>query len=613
MSEAMFCMQCQETAASRGCNRTGMCGKKPETAAMQDLLVHSTKALACVLVRMRKDGAPENAEADRTVRENLSATATNVNFDTAALEAMVTETLRQKEDLIAELDEEQRSRLYRTALFAPAEGSYAEAAGEVGVLATEDADVRSLRELVSYGLKGMAQFAAQAAALGADTLEIDDFLQRALVDLQNEAMTGGNLLALVMETGRFGLKVMELLVTARRERYGRMQPTEVALGTKDRPGILVSGSDMHVLAQLLSQSADAGIDVYTHGDLFSAHAYPELKKYPQLAGHYGGSWWEQKEQFESFGGPVIVAGDGLVPPKESYADRLYTAGAARYPGVAQVERRDDGSYDFSAVIERAKTAPAPRQLTEGTTPTGCDEGQIFALAEPLAQALKEEKIKKFVVLAGADGRAKTRGYYADLARRLPEDAVLFTAGSIRNRFLQEDFGKIGDLPRQFDFGALEDAWALIQTAGKLGEAAGGGKLPIVYNYAWYDQKSLLFLYALFYLDIHNVHVGPTFPAALTPSVRDILVKYFGIAEIGTVDHDLEKFFGGTTELVRGDMIVSEIVNTYPQLVPVMLGEGLHCISCGVSEMETLDEACQVHGLDTADILDLLNGTLAQGA
>ena len=612
MSEQMFCYQCQETAANRGCNRVGLCGKTAEVSNLQDLLLHATKALACVSVRARKEGGQIDAALNHTVTQNLCATSTNVNFDAADLKDRVKDTLAKKQELLEEIPKENWDKLPRTALFTAEEEEYDKLADEVGVLATEDEDVRSLRALATGGVKGLAAFLSQINSFGVENEELDDFVQRVLVDLQNDAMTGGNLLSLVMEIGRYSMKAMELLDSVKKENLGKPEITKVSRAAKGGAGILVSGDDLRDLQRILEATKDSGVNVYTHGELLVAHSYPELKKYSHLAGHLGGSWWKQKEDFEDFGGPVIVTAAGIIPPKDSYAGSLYTMGAARYPGLPHLESGADGALDLTAVLAQAKEA-AIGGGAEGELVTGYGCDNIFQMAEPLAKALKEGEISKFVVVAGADGRAKTRSYYEDFVRRLPEDTVILTAGSVKDRFAENDFGTIGEIPRLMDAGAIADMYSLIEVALKLGEAyegAGTRHFPIVYNIAWYDQKSLAALLALFYLDIKNVHLGPTMPGFLTSTVSGILTKYFGVAEIGTPDHDIERLFGAREDLIRGDMIVAEIVQTYPQLVPTMMGEGLHCISCGVSEMETLDEACRVHGLDTNDIIELLNDTLA---
>ena len=608
----MFCYQCQETAGGTGCTGSGVCGKTPELAAMQDLLVYVTKGLSAVTTQLRRENKTVDKSVNRLVTENLFMTITNANFDREVIVRQISRTLEVKNGLLSQV--EKQEELPAASRWSGDESLYEEKASgpDVGVLSSKDEDIRSFRELITYGVKGLAAYNYHANQLGKEDTDVDLFMQRALAQTLDDHMTGGNLLALVMETGRYGVRGMSLLDSANRESYGNPEITEVSTGVRKNPGILISGHDLHDLEMLLDQTQGTGVDVYTHGEMLPAQAYPAFKKYENFAGNYGNAWWQQKIEFESFHGPVLMTTNCIVPPKDSYKSRLFTTGAAGYPGCAHIEEGKDGDKDFSALIEMAKNCQPPEELENGKLVVGFAPNQLEAQTDQIVDAVKSGAIKKFVVMAGCDGRSKARKYYPDFAKALPEDTVILTAGCAKYRYNKLGLGDINGIPRVIDAGQCNDSYSLVQIALRLKEAFGFdnlNQLPIVYNIAWYEQKAVIVLLSLLYLDIKHIHLGPTLPAFLSPNVANVLIKYFGIAGIGTVQEDMEAFMGTSNELIRGDMIVGDIVQQYPSLVPVMTSCGLHCIGCGVSQMETLDEACMTHGLDTQDMLDILNEQL----
>ncbi|MCC6095546.1 MAG: hydroxylamine reductase [Eubacterium sp.] len=612
-NQAMFCYQCQETMAGKGCTRVGMCGKKPDVAAMQDLLIYVTKGLSAITTQLRREKKEITADVNHMVTANLFATITNADFDKEDIISRIEATLAKEEELRPSVSKQ--DALPAASLWSGSRDTFeAKAAeSEVGVLSTKDEDIRSFRELITYGIKGLAAYLSHANALGKEDPDIDMFIQRALAQTMDDTLTGGTLLALVMETGRYGVRGMDLLDRANTEAYGNPEITKVNIGVRKNPAILISGHDLKDLEMLLEQTQGTGVDVYTHGEMLPAHYYPAFKKYDNFVGNYGNAWWKQKEEFESFNGPVLLTTNCLVPPKDSYKDRLFTTGNAGYPGCVHIDADENGHKDFSALIELAKTLPAPTEIETGEIVGGFAHNQVFALADKVVEAVKSGAIQKFVVMAGCDGRAKTRSYYTDFAKALPKDTVILTAGCAKYRYNKLDLGDINGIPRVLDAGQCNDSYSLVQIAMKLKEAFGYdnlNQLPIVYNIAWYEQKAVIVLLALLYLDVKHIHLGPTLPAFLSPNVANVLVKYFGISGIGTVQQDIDTMLGGSDQLIRADMIVGDIVQAYPSLVPVMLSCGLHCISCGVSEMETLEEACLTHGLDVYDILDILNDELA---
>ena len=551
MENKMFCYQCQETAGCAGCTKSGVCGKGPRTAALQDMLVWVTKGLSEVAVRMREENQNVPDEVNSQVVENLFITITNANFDDEAIIRKIKETLEMKREFAKSLSG--MEPMSPAALWDDAE-HMEEKAKSVGVLSTEDEDIRSLRELITYGLKGMAAYLKHAAALEANTenrntadgkRDTAAFLEKALAATLNPALTAEELTALALETGAYGVTAMALLDEANTSSYGHPEITEVSIGVRKNPGILVSGHDLYDLEQLLEQTDGTGIDVYTHSEMLPAHYYPAFKKYSHFVGNYGNAWWKQKEEFEAFGGPILLTTNCLVPPRDSYKERLYTTGAVGYPGCRHIEAGEDGKKDFSQIINQAKQCPPPVELETGSIVGGFAHNQVLALAEPIVEAVKSGAIKKFVVMAGCDGRAPSRNYYTDFAKALPKDAVILTAGCAKYKYNKLNLGDIGGIPRVLDAGQCNDSYSLAVIALKLKEVFGLediNDLPIIYNIAWYEQKAVIVLLALLSLGVKNIHLGPTLPAFLSPNVAKVLVQQFGIAGIGTVEDDMKLFF-----------------------------------------------------------------------
>ena len=546
MENKMFCYQCQETAQGRGCTVAGVCGKNAEVAAMQDLLIYVTKGLSAVTTALREQGVSIDASVNHLVTMNLFTTITNANFDEDSIRARITETLRVNEELSAKL--EKKDQLPQAALWRGNEEQYLEMAASdaVGVLATADEDIRSLRELITYGLKGLAAYSKHANALLKDNEEIDAFIQSALAKTLDDSLTVDDLVALTLECGKFGVDGMALLDAANTGAYGNPEITKVDIGVRKNPGILASGHDLKDLEQLLEQTKGTGVDVYTHSEMLPAHYYPAFKKYDNFAGNYGNAWWKQKAEFTTFNGPILMTTNCIVPPADSYKDRLWTTGAAGYPGCRHIDGAYGETKDFSAIIEQAKTCPAPQEIESGQIVGGFAHEQVFALADKIVEAVKSGAIRKFVVMAGCDGRMKSREYYHDFAERLPKDVVILTAGCAKYKYNKLNLGDINGIPRVLDAGQCNDSYSLALIALKLKEIFGlddVNDLPIVYNIAWYEQKAVIVLLALLYLGVKNIHLGPTLPAFLSPNVANVLVKNFGIAGIGSVDDDLELFFG----------------------------------------------------------------------
>lgn len=543
MNQKMFCYQCQETAGCKGCTVSGVCGKKPEVAAMQDLLVYVTKGLSAITTALRAQGDEVSPEINHLITLNLFTTITNANFDQESIEARIRATLDLRAQLAARLSD--ASALPEAARWDGA-GNWAEKAATVGVLSTEDEDIRSLRELITYGLKGLSAYSKHANALLQDDGEMDAFLQRALAATLDDSLTVEQLVALALETGKYGVSGMALLDKANTGAYGNPEITKVNIGVGKNPGILVSGHDLRDLEMLLEQTQGTGVDVYTHSEMLPAHYYPAFKKYPNFVGNYGNAWWKQKEEFESFNGPILMTTNCIVPPKDSYKDRLYTTGAAGFPGCTHIPGEIGQQKDFSALIEHAKKCAPPTQLETGEIVGGFAHAQVLALADQVVAAVKSGAIRKFVVMAGCDGRAKSREYYTEFAKALPKDAVILTAGCAKYKYNKLPLGDIGGIPRVLDAGQCNDSYSLAVIALKLKEVFGLediNDLPIVYNIAWYEQKAVIVLLALLYLGIKNIHLGPTLPAFLSPNVAKVLVESFGIAGIGTVEEDLALFFG----------------------------------------------------------------------
>ena len=540
----MFCFQCQETAGCSGCTVSGVCGKKPDVAAMQDLLVYVTKGISAVTTQLRSEGKEIDDNVNHQIIVNLFTTITNANFDKESIITRIKETLEIKEELLKKV--ENRDGLPEAAFWNGTEDTFEDKASHVGIHATENEDIRSLRELITYGLKGLAAYAKHAAALAHTDEEIDAFLQKALAVTTDDALSAEELTALTLETGNFGVRVMELLDKANTAAYGNPEITKVNIGVGKNPGILVSGHDLHDLEMLLEQTQGTGVDIYTHSEMLPAHYYPAFKKYPNFIGNYGNAWWKQKEEFESFHGPILMTTNCIVPPKDSYKDRMYTTGAASYPGCTHIPGGVGEEKDFSEIIAKAKQCQAPEEIEHGEIIGGFAHAQVFALADKIVEAVKSGAIRKFVVMAGCDGRAKSRNYYTDFAKGLPKDTVILTAGCAKYKYNKLNLGDIGGIPRVLDAGQCNDSYSLAVIALKLKEIFelnDINELPIVYNIAWYEQKAVIVLLALLALGVKNIHLGPTLPAFLSPNVAKILVDNFGISGIGTVEEDLANLIG----------------------------------------------------------------------
>ncbi|WP_446898925.1 hydroxylamine reductase [Clostridium sp. LBM24168] len=546
MENKMFCYQCQETAGCTGCTKVGVCGKKPEVAAMQDLLVYVTKGISAVTTALRDEGKKVDRKVNHLITFNLFTTITNANFDEDAIASRIVETLEKKRELLEQLDNKDDLPEAATWDSLDRNGFAKKSAGdEVGVLSTKDEDIRSLRELITYGVKGLSAYTKHANVLLQDDEEVDAFIQKALAKTLDDTLTVNDLVALTLETGKYGVNGMALLDKANTSAYGNPEITKVNIGVRNNPGILISGHDLRDMEMLLKQTEGTGVDVYTHSEMLPAHYYPAFKKYSHFAGNYGNAWWKQKEEFESFNGPILMTTNCIVPPKDSYKDRLYTTGAAGFPGCKHIPGEIGEEKDFSEIIEYAKKCAPPTEIEKGKIVGGFAHNQVLALADKVVEAVKSGAIKKFVVMAGCDGRAKSRNYYTDFAKALPKDTVILTAGCAKYKYNKLDLGDIGGIPRVLDAGQCNDSYSLAVIALKLKEVFGLddiNKLPIVYNIAWYEQKAVIVLLALLYLGVKNIHLGPTLPAFLSANVVKVLVENFGISGIGSVEDDIELFF-----------------------------------------------------------------------
>ena len=544
MDQKMFCYQCQETAGCKGCTVVGVCGKQPDVAAMQDLLVWVTKGISAVTTRLREEGRAVADEVNHLVTENLFTTITNANFDKAAIEKRIEKTLEMKTALWEQL--ERRDNLPEAAGWTGEPSEFIKKASEAGVLIGQNEDIISLRSLITYGLKGLSAYTRHANVLLQEDREADAFLQRALAATLDDGLSVDDLIHLTLETGEYGVRGMALLDRANTETYGNPEITTVDIGVGSNPGILVSGHDLRDMEMLLEQTQGTGVDVYTHSEMLPAQYYPAFKKYPNFKGNYGNAWWRQKEEFEMFNGPILMTTNCIVPPKDSYKDRLYTTGAAGYPGCTYINGGIGGKKDFSVIIQHAKRCEPPTGIEQGQIVGGFAHAQVLALADKVVDAVKAGKIRKFVVMAGCDGRAKSRTYYTDFAKVLPEDTVILTAGCAKYRYNKLNLGDIEGIPRVLDAGQCNDSYSLAVIAMKLQEIFGLddiNDLPIIYNIAWYEQKAVIVLLALLSLGIKNIHLGPTLPAFLSPNVVNVLVEKFGIAGIDSVESDVELFFG----------------------------------------------------------------------
>lgn len=640
MENNMFCFQCQETAGNKGCTKVGVCGKSAELANMQDLLIYVTKGLSEVTTKLREEGKEVSKELNHYITLNLFTTITNANFDDEVFYIRVKETLAKKNELIEKLSS--KEGLSEAAVWDISSDNKTGILGaiknlvngnkdaeeinkilkdksqsnEVGVLSTENEDIRSLRELITYGLKGLSAYSKHANALGYDNEEIDAFMQETLAKLLDDTLSVDDLVVLTLETGKVGVDGMALLDTANTSSYGNPEITKVNIGVGKNPGILVSGHDLADIEQLLIQTQGTGVDVYTHSEMLPAHYYPQLKKYSNLVGNYGNAWWKQKEEFESFNGPILMTTNCIVPPKDSYKNRMFTTGAAGFAGCKHIEGEAGSVKDFSEIIELAKTCKAPTEIETGEIIGGFAHEQVFALADTVVEAVKSGAIKKFVVMAGCDGRASKRNYYTDFAKALPKDTVILTAGCAKYKYNKLDLGDIGGIPRVLDAGQCNDSYSLALIALKLKEVfelSDINELPIIYNIAWYEQKAVIVLLSLLYLGVKEIHLGPTLPAFLSPNVANVLVENFGIGGISTVEEDMEMFFGEEVKgaksengVITKDMIIADIVNADAENTKILMEFGMHCIGCPSSQMETLEDACAVHGLNVEKLIKKLN-------
>ena len=571
MENKMFCYQCQETAGCSGCTKFGVCGKSPDLARMQDLLIYTTKGLSEVTTRLRAEGVKISKDVNHLITINLFTTITNANFDDDVFYARVKETLSTKEALLSKLKNKQN--LSEAALWNATSNAEMDAkvgllarikdailgsdkakaydnsvldakSTKVGVLATKDEDIRSLRELIIYGLKGMSAYMKHANALGYDDENVNAFMQSTLAKTLDDNLSIDELIALTLETGKVGVDGMALLDSANTGTYGHPEITKVNIGVRNNPGILVSGHDLKDLELLLKQTEGTGVDVYTHSEMLPAHYYPAFKKYSHFAGNYGNAWWKQKEEFESFNGPILMTTNCIVPPKASYKDRLFTTGAAGFTGCKHIAGNSESDKDFSEIIELAKTCQPPTEIETGEIVGGFAHNQVFALADAVVDAVKSGAIKKFFVMAGCDGRAKSRNYYTEFAQALPKDTVILTAGCAKYKYNKLNLGDIGGIPRVLDAGQCNDSYSLALIALKLKEVfelEDINDLPIHYNIAWYEQKAVIVLLSLLYLGVKNIHLGPTLPAFLSPNVAKVLVENFGIGGITNVEDDIKMF------------------------------------------------------------------------
>ncbi|MDR5588910.1 hydroxylamine reductase [Clostridium aquiflavi] len=563
---SMFCYQCQETAGCKGCTKVGVCGKDEHVAKAQDLLIYVTKGLAIVSNEGRKVGVTDS-KVDKYITENLFITITNANFDRDSILDRVRETLKLREILKAKVIKaggkvgevkvsggffKKIFGMQTTEMIMPDAATWTAdntiefdaKAEKVGVLSTENEDIRSLRELITYGLKGLSAYMKHAMNLKYNNEEVHAFMAKALAATIDESLTVDELVALALEAGKFGVDGMALLDKANTESYGHPEITTVDIGVRTNPGILISGHDLKDLEMLLKQTEGTGVDVYTHGEMLAGQYYPKFKKYKHFAGNYGNAWWKQKEEFEKFNGPILMTTNCIVIPKESYKNRLFTTGATGMPGCPHIEADSKGIKDFSKVVEMAKKCNAPTEIEKGQIVGGFAHNQVLALADKVVDAVKTGAIKRFFVMAGCDGRAKSRNYYTDFAEKLPKDTVILTAGCAKYKYNKLNLGDIGGIPRVLDAGQCNDSYSLVVIALKLQEVFGlddVNKLPISYNIAWYEQKAVIVLLSLLHLGVKNIHLGPTLPAFLSPNVAKVLIDNFGIGGITNVEDDMKMF------------------------------------------------------------------------
>ena len=540
---SMFCYQCQETFKNTGCVKVGVCGKNADVAGLQDFLIWATKKLSVVTTAMREKGLPVSSEVNHLVTTNLFITITNANFDPIAIEKAITRTLKTIASLreAAGLKPDSETDAYIEADTA----ARLTQAIKIGVLQTQHEDKRALKELIIYGLKGLCAYMKHANILKYEDESVDAFIQKTLSLLLDESLSVDELITLTLKTGEAGVQGMALLDSANSGTYGNPEITEVSIGVRKNPGILISGHDLRDIKMLLEQTEGQNVDIYTHSEMLPAHYYPELKKYKHLAGNYGGSWARQTSDFASFNGPILMTTNCIIPTKAPYLQRMYTTNAAGMPGCTHIEADENGHKDFSALIAQAKTCPPPQEIETGKIIGGFAHAQVFALADKVVAAVKDGSIKKFIVMGGCDGRQSARSYYTDFAEALPKDTVILTAGCAKYRYNKLNLGDINGIPRVLDAGQCNDSYSLALIALKLKEIFqlnDINDLPIIFNIAWYEQKAVIVLLALLFLGVKNIHLGPTLPGFLSKNVAEVLVSKFGIGTIGTVEEDIQRFF-----------------------------------------------------------------------
>ena len=536
----MFCYQCQETAGCTGCKMIGVCGKTSEIAYLQDLLIYITKGISEIASKLRRENKEVSKKIDILVIENLFTTITNVNFYEEDLKNKIEKSLIIKEKLLLKLSD--KKELSEAALIFIKKDDYLKKISEVSILSEKDEDKRSLKEMITYGLKGLAAYVKHAEVLEEINEDINIFIEYSLAKTLDKNISAEELTALVLETGKYGVMGMELLDKANTKNYGNPEVTKVNIGVGKNPGILISGHDLKDLEMLLEQTQETGIDVYTHSEMLPAHYYPKFKKYKNFVGNYGNAWWKQQEEFESFNGPILMTTNCIVPPKESYKNRIFTTGLVAFEGCRHISGKEK---DFSEIINLAKKCLPPKEIETGEIVGGFAHNQVFQLADKIVEAVKNGDIKKFVVMGGCDGRSLKREYYTEFAKNLPKDTIILTAGCAKYRYNKLELGEINGIPRVLDAGQCNDSYSLALIALKLKEAFNLddiNKLPIIYNIAWYEQKAVIVLLSLLYLGVKNIHLGPTLPAFLSPNIAKILTKNFGISGIGNVQEDIEKFF-----------------------------------------------------------------------
>ena len=614
MDNKMFCFQCQETSRNTGCTKIGVCGKTSDIANRQDMLVWLTKGLSEIILRVREEGNSIPKQIDQMVTINMFTTITNANFDGEAIDERILNTINIKEELINKLNN--KENLSEAALYNNTDlDEIMEKSTTVGVLSTEDEDIRSLRELIVYGVKGLSAYVKHAEVLLAENNDINKFIQKALVSTMDDTLSVDELVSLVLETGKYGVVGMEMLDKANTSTYGNPEITKVNIGVRNNPAILISGHDLRDMEMLLEQTKGTGVDVYTHSEMLPANYYPAFKKYENFVGNYGNAWWKQKEEFESFNGPILMTTNCIVPPKDSYKDKIYTTGAAGYPGCKHIDGKIGEEKDFSAIIEHAKKCKSPTEIETGEIVGGFAHNQVFELADKVVDAVKTGAIKKFVVMAGCDGRQRGRNYYTEFAEQLPQDSVILTAGCAKYRYNKLNLGDIGGIPRVLDAGQCNDSYSLVAIALKLKEVfelEDVNDLPIIYNIAWYEQKAVIVLLSLLYLGIKDIHLGPTIPGFLSPNVVNVLVENFGIAGIQSVEEDMELFFGEEANKenengkINKDVLIGELLSNHPEVAPVLMEIGMHCLGCPASQMESLEEAAMVHGVNVDDLVNKIN-------